>query len=379
MNEQKPEFYPIVDMHSTWLVLNPIQGCPKKCKYCFLKERGLNSVKPYVLAEPKEAVELLLNSNFYIEDIPLCLFSQTDLFSTPGNIEYGKKLITLLMGKNIKNPIVFITKCKIPQDFIDFVDEYEKQGHKFVFFLSYSGLNSDMEVGVDKEIIKNNFINLSKSSKKIVHYWRPLIPENSSKETIEEVYNFVKKYSKASITIGLKTTDEIIKNIRWDKLNQNKEKATGVNNVWNKDAYEYIWKNIAKKKDEYPLFQTTACALAYALEIPERKVFFNSFTCLNNNNCPEEQRKRCMKNQENLINYSKEEIVGELIKFKKDVDPSQIEIDYENRIVKIYGVKLQLNVISCLTEKFKMKIVAPKDENDYYWNSELTNVEMLKI
>ena len=27
-------YYPIVDVHATWLVLNPIQGCPKKCRYC---------------------------------------------------------------------------------------------------------------------------------------------------------------------------------------------------------------------------------------------------------------------------------------------------------------------------------------------------------
>lgn len=38
--EKNVEFYPIVDMHSTWLVLNPIQGCPKKCKYCFLAEKN---------------------------------------------------------------------------------------------------------------------------------------------------------------------------------------------------------------------------------------------------------------------------------------------------------------------------------------------------
>lgn len=36
-------FYPIVDVHATWLVLNPIQGCPKKCKYCFLRERTKSS------------------------------------------------------------------------------------------------------------------------------------------------------------------------------------------------------------------------------------------------------------------------------------------------------------------------------------------------
>ena len=38
--------YPIVDLHATWLVLNPIQGCPNRCKYCFLNGVQLTGVKP---------------------------------------------------------------------------------------------------------------------------------------------------------------------------------------------------------------------------------------------------------------------------------------------------------------------------------------------
>lgn len=227
MKKQKYQynFYPIVDMHSTWLVLNPIQGCPKKCKYCFLRERGLNQIAPIVLATPEEAVESLLNSKFYIEDMPLCLFSQTDAFATPSNIEYAKQLVKILMQKDIKNPIIFITKCSIPLEFIEFIDYYEKQGKQFVFFLSYSGLESNVEVGVNKKDIQDNFVLLSKYNKKIVHYWRPLIPENSRKDIIDEVYNFVKKYSITSVTIGLKITEDIMNNIGWEELLKNKEKA----------------------------------------------------------------------------------------------------------------------------------------------------------
>lgn len=66
--------------------------------------------------------------------MPLCLFSQTDAFATPNNIEYAKQLITILMEKKIKNPIIFITKCYIPKEFIEFIDYYEKKGNKFLFF-----------------------------------------------------------------------------------------------------------------------------------------------------------------------------------------------------------------------------------------------------
>ena len=120
---KEAKFYPIVDVHATWMVLNPVQGCPKQCKYCFLRERKLNLVQPKVLASPENAVKLLLKSKFYIKDIPLCLLSQTDGFCTPDNIEYLKQLVTILMEKNVENPIVFITKCKIPEDFIKFIDK----------------------------------------------------------------------------------------------------------------------------------------------------------------------------------------------------------------------------------------------------------------
>ena len=379
MNTVEPKFYPIVDMHSTWLVLNPIQGCPKRCKYCFLTERGLNNVKPYELITPEEAAECLLNSNLYMKDLPLCLFSQTDVFSTLSNIEYAKKLVSILMKKNIENPIIFITKCKIPQDFINFIDKYEKNGHQFVFFLSYSGLQNDIEIGVDKELIKNNFINLAKCNKKIIHYWRPLILENSSPETIEEVYNFVKKYAIASVTIGLKITNSIIDNIGWRQLIQNRKEAILVNNVWSEKAYDYIWNNIAKRKENYPLFTTTSCALAYALGIPERKAYYNTRVCLNSNCCPKEQRNRCMKNSRKHIDCTEEEIIEQLKNYNYKVDLDQVEIDFDNKQIILKDLKLPVFIISFLTEKYKMNVIAEKDENDYYWNSELTNSKILKL
>jgi len=381
MKNQKEmyKFYPVVDVHATWLVLNPIQGCPKKCKYCFLRERGLNKIKPVVLATPEEAVEKLLNSKFYIEDMPLCLFSQTDAFATPSNIEYAKQLVNILMQKDIKNPIIFITKCRIPIEFIEFIDYYEKQGKQFIFFLSYSGLESNIEVGVDKEDIQDNFIFLSKYNKKIVHYWRPLIPENSQKTTIDEVYKFVKKYSIASVTIGLKITEDIMYNIGWEELVKNKEKALKVNNVWNKYAYDYIWGCIARKEEIYPMFQTTACAVAYALKQPDRKFFYNTEVCKVCNKCPKEQRNLCDRKYQ-MFKYPEKEYIIRLINdLGKDVTEDQIELDLEKRLVVIKNTEMSFNEISFLREKIGMKISVGRSKNDYYWNSEIIDTKILKI
>lgn len=371
-----PEFYPIVDVHATWLVLNPVQGCPKQCKYCFLKERGLNKVKPITLVSPEQAVNQLLESKFYIPDMPLCLFSQTDAFSTIENVEYLKQLIEILMERGVKNPIIFISKCNIPDDFINFIDKYEKNGHNFIFFLSYSGLDSKIEVGVDKKVIENNFIKLSKKNKKIIHYWRPFIPQNSNKEDILKIYNFVSKYCIASVAIGLKTTNDIIDNISWDKLKDNRDKALKSDNVWNNEAYDYLWNDLSRKED-YPIFQTTSCALGYALNEPDRKFFYNTDICLNCNQCPKIQRELCKKKFERFKYPDKKYVVSLIKRFNKKVSIAQI--DYKDRAIIIKDLKLEFNEISYLTERLGIRIVVAKKENGYYWNTSINNANVLKI
>lgn len=311
--------------------------------------------------------------------MPLCLFSQTDAFATPNNIEYAKQLIAILMEKKIKNPIIFITKCHIPKEFIEFIDYYEKKGNKFLFFLSYSGLNCDIEVGVNREIIEENFIMLSKYNKKIIHYWRPLIPENSKKTKIDGVYNFVKKYCIASVAIGLKTTEDIINNIEWKELRDNKENALKVNNVWNKDAYDYIWNHLAKKEDNYPIFQTTACAVVYALGQPDRKFFYNTDICVKCNKCPKEQRSLCKKKYASFEYPSKEGVIQLINKIGKNVSQDQIEFDFNKRTIIIKNMEMSFNEISFITESLGMRLIVTKKKNDYYWNSEIINATILKL
>ena len=371
--KKKIEYYPIVDVHATWLVLNPIQGCPKKCQYCFLGEKGLNSINPIILCSPKEAVDSLLTSKYYIKDMPLCLLSQTDAFSTEENIEYLKQLIYYLKQANIKNPIVMITKCLIPNDFINYIKEYENKGMKFIFFLSYSGLDSTIEKGVNHEDIKSNFINLKKYNIDVVHYWRPFIINNSSEEKILEVYNFVRNYASCSVAIGLKTTNAIINNMDWKELNDNREEALKSDNIWNKKAYEIIW-NSKILNNDYPIYQTTSCALCYVLKKPDFKFFYNTDIC-KCNKCTQDQRNIC-KNKI-ISNVTKDEIVNELDKIGYLINYNDIEI--KNEKIYLKNISINLKDISYLTEKFLMQIIVNKNSNDYYWNTSINSSKILLI
>lgn len=373
---KKSNFYPIVDMHATWMVLNPIQGCPKQCKYCFLRERNLNLVVPKVLMSPEKAVNCLLKSKFYIKDIPICLLSQTDGFATPTNIEYLKQMVKLLMEKDIDNPIIFITKCKIPESFVKFVDNYEKKGKKFIFFLSYSGLEKNIEVGVNKKDIENNFILLHKYNKTIIHYWRPFLPFNSNPKNIDKIYNFVRKYCVASVAIGLKTTDEIIEHLEWDNLKTHRKEALKADNVWDKNAYHYVW-NKLKNKSEYPIYQTTSCALALALNRPERKFFYNTKICNNCNNCTTNQRKICKIKYDDLSIVKKEDVIKTVEKLGKKINKENIIIN--NDVIVLKNIILSFCEISYITEVLSHKVLVVKKEDDYYWNTSINNSDILTV
>lgn len=47
----------LVEMHSSWLVLNSIVGCTNACKYCFLQDKSNNLCSPKILGTPEETIK----------------------------------------------------------------------------------------------------------------------------------------------------------------------------------------------------------------------------------------------------------------------------------------------------------------------------------
>jgi len=371
--------YPIIDLHATWLVINGIQGCPNKCKYCFLNGVNLTGKKPCELVTPKQAIKLLLESQYYNVDIPICIGTQTDLFSTPKNVEYAINLLEEIKLNNIKNPIIFITKCLVPDFFIEKIKEVKKN-NKIIFFLSYSGLEKDIEKGINKENIKKNFVNLFDNGIDIIHYWRPFVPQNSTKRKILEVYNFVKKYSRASVAIGLKVQENFIDKIDfWKELSDNPE-TINAESIWTERGYNYIWGNKSVVEKKYPIYQTTSCALALVLGKCDRNAFFNRDVCKNINNCPESQREIC-KTYLKRSNITKEYILKTILKLKGNIDINnvKVKIDYRTNIIDIEGIELSMKDFTYLTQITCYTIRAKKDRKDYYWNTSVNNSKQMFI
>ena len=128
----------VVQMHATWLAVNSVIGCTNGCKYCFLQSTNKNISSPLYLKSSEMAINDLINSKYYLEDIPVCLLPNTDAFLNKTNIQYSKELLYEIDKRNLKNPIIFITKCYIPEKFIKYLRKFKDRGHKIIIYLSLS-------------------------------------------------------------------------------------------------------------------------------------------------------------------------------------------------------------------------------------------------
>lgn len=361
----------VVEMHATWLTINSIVGCTNGCKYCFLQNERNHIKEPKVLKNEKESVEELLDSKYYNKQIPICLLPNTDAFLNQSNIKYLKNLLLELKKSNVNNTLVVVTKCYIPHDFIAFLKEngFDKQ---IVIYLSYSGLPGVLEPNVDHSKIRENFVNLSGSGIRLIHYFRPLTPYNGTKEKINEILSFVNQYTKISVITGLKVKPSFYELLDfWPEIKKCKDNILEAEGVWPKEGFDYIYNNL---EIEHYLFQTNFCALKFLLNKPCSS-YYKSYECKNYNICPIHQRNRC---KENYIISEDSVIISELKKIGKY--NNNLEIIKKEDGILLKGVDLTVGDVSYLTESLNSKVfIESKNKNDTYFNSSLIGAKPLVI
>lgn len=364
----------VIQMHATWLAVNSVIGCTNGCKYCFLQSTNKNISEPLYLKSSAMAIEDLLMSKYYLNDIPVCLLPNTDAFLNKANMMYLKDLLYEIDNRNLKNPIVLITKCYIPNDFIGYLKSFKDKGHKIIVYLSLSGLPQELEPNVDHNLIRRNFVNLYENGIDVIHYYRPITPLNSKKEKLNEMLDFVSKYSKSSVIGGLKIREDYFNLIKfWPELFNMKKQCLLADAIWPKEAYDFFYNDY---KHGQLIYQTNYCALMQTLKKPAIS-YYNTNECKNCNICSMEQKKKCKEEFMKLKIKTKKEVIEHVNKIGYEICEENIKI--EKNIIKINGVNLNIGDIAYLTFALKSVIISEKSNNMNYWNSPLNGSKPLVV
>lgn len=269
----------------TWLgETKGTEGCPVNCKYCFFKLDGLTPMRPQQLASPELVVEQLRLAPTYQETIPVHFGSQTDAFSTKANSDYYSQLISLYGNSEYRNPLIFITKRKIPDSFIELSKEIPQD---VIFYVSYSGLaGTGLEPTVVEAHQRENFVRLHEYDVPVVHYWRPFTPLNSGDERLRDILSHVSQYASCSVVNGLRLNSGIRDHVAefWPELHQYDFDFSSLGEVWPVGVRNSLHQIVHEEFSNYPVFfGNTPCSVSRSLHQPDRAGLFGGRMCRESN------------------------------------------------------------------------------------------------
>lgn len=366
----------VIEMHSSWLAVNSVVGCPNGCRYCLLQATDENICEPKEIVSPKVAIDELVKSKYFDEKIPVCLLPNTDVFVNESNTKYLLDLLDEIEERNLTNDFVIVTKCLIPDKAISKVKELKEKGTSIVFYISYSGLDEEYEPNISEKDLLINFKKLHDNNIDVIHYFRPLIPANSTLEQIGKILDNVSKYTKVSVPTGLALIDTFVDKIDfWDQIGENREKILKSSSVWTEEAWEYFNNNYSHEQE---IYQTNTCALNRTLGRPSLQ-YYNSFECRNYNNCSEEQRKIC-KNAYNEINREEIKEKCKVLLEKLEINKENVDFKFdEYGSLEIKGVDLTIGDLSYLSYLLGVKSYVSTNEIPDTYNSTLNGAKPLVL
>jgi len=180
---------------------------PYQCAYCALKHANNTGVRPRPIASPSECVQHLLDYPFFVLGYtPIAIGNETDMLH-PINREYLVELLVALQSARVSNTISLITKAPLNDQILSRIRAIPNL--KIVVFLSYSGLGPRLEPNFTDRRFRENFRAVKSHGFPIVHYWRPLIPDNTSATQIRDMLSYVSTVADASVIVGLKLHPEL--------------------------------------------------------------------------------------------------------------------------------------------------------------------------
>jgi DNA repair photolyase len=365
----------VVDQHASWIAVNPVQGCPKACAYCYLNQRGQTAVRPEHLASPAEAAGLLTGSPFYAPSRPVALYTWTDVMALPASREHLAGMLDALTAREIPNPVILISKCHIPDDTIRAIASARLDGLTVLVYLSYSGLGNHIEPGIRHGALAANFPRLAEAGIPIVHYWRPALPESATTETMEAVLDWAARYARCTVAAGLKVEEAALDRLAgiWPELRQT-DGATRAEGVYPRAFWEFIHQTW-RCHPRYPVFHANSCALAYVLGRPDSFGVLGTDVCVLRSNCPVAQRSRCGEADARRRAPGPDEVRSALAQRGLAGVPYSISDERE----LVLGAPAATAAAAALTQDLGIRVRAARSMADDYWSSGTTGAVPLIV
>jgi|GEM_PF-1097071 DNA repair photolyase/NTP pyrophosphatase (non-canonical NTP hydrolase) len=304
---------PLVAQHESWISLDPVQGCPASCVYCYLEPSGLTRRIPGDPIEAPESTYQRLSEYHYLEksrfsdvpvgrSFPIAIGNYTDVCLTSKNRQFLLAALAHHKQRMPAVPVCIVTKAALELAFLETINRI---GVKVIFFISLSFLPSQFEKGAPpaKARLKNFERIALFDNIEAVHFWRPVtsvsIPNRTAAASQIELLKSAG--AKLSVVTGLKFGDNLAKTFRANEqhpfhefFSAWAEQSHLQNEILEPDVQEVIL-SVAQELS-YPVFLHTSCAVSYVLEQPDYNATFRKphleTRCLAST-CPSAQRKRC--------------------------------------------------------------------------------------
>lgn len=284
--------YELISYHDSWVSVDPIIRCSNGCKYCLLRLPGWTGKPPRQLFSPQEAVSDLVSHKYFVGDSTvISVGNRTDPFLR-ANVGFLLEFLHRLDALSFKNPICLVTKSVIPGKAIAQIGRLRHL--RVIIFLSLSGIPKEMEIGVRSRLLKDTFRQLSEARIPVIHFWRPLLPINGSKEQIREMLEFVSQYASSSVVIGLKYSPELRELYKSEPALRipNDAKLAPYGEWLNPSVQHDLWE-VLHDFPEYPVYRHTSCAVSGVLGIPDYNATFHRPDICKGSQCPQSQRGIC--------------------------------------------------------------------------------------
>jgi len=221
---------------------------------------------------------------------PIAIGNETDMLHQL-NVDYLINLLAEINTSQIDNPIVLITKAPLSHRILERLRAISCI--RLVFFLSYSGLDQRFEPNFNQEQLRANFSLAKAYDFPVIHYWRPLLPDNSRLDAVRDMLSFVSSVADATVFIGLKIHPALTPIITESSIAVPSHLMDHAGEWVETDTIDQIYREALRLCPDYPLYRHASCALASVLGQPNHTAtVYRDDVCLPSH-CRSAQRAIC--------------------------------------------------------------------------------------